>query len=550
MGRPCTICQHPKRSEIERAYAKAGPGKGGGAKGVAERFGVGRMALVRHAEKKGKCQPVPAKGTAAKRAAPAKRPSSSSAEPKPPIPAEPEAPPWQAWAKVGLLAFIPRLSPEFAAPHHLADWCQLIERAAGGEPVRALCAVPIRHHKSQTTMHGVAWALVQDPGMRILVLTFSFARAIEMGARIRELCERCGVGPVYGSNKVEKWSNAAGGGVACMSAAQSRLGADVHLVIFDDPLDEHDAQSFNERSAVDDTITHYTARCMRRGRPGGVLGVMSRWHPDDPIGRRLARRERVWEYVHHPAIIEDAETGEERAFAPEIWPIDELRKMRAELREQDPTERLWWAQFQGEPRDASGALFRADPERYTALPHGSFRLVYGCDLAWSTHAGSDFFALVALKIYGAKAYVIESRRTKLETPAIEGEVRAMQARHGPGPLFAYVSGPEKGIVRNLQARGFRFVVAPARYNKLVRAEKTIRRHNDGDILYPVSASWVGPLFARMEVFRGEDKGHDDDEIDALVAGCDMGMGGGGAPKALGKNYAGGSDVSGSMRDFR
>jgi predicted phage terminase large subunit-like protein len=528
---PCTICRHPRRAEIEAAYAASVRGAaGGGAKGVAAAFGVERRAIKRHAAHQAGKAPAPPAPTTA-----------------PPIPEAP-APSWAEIARGGLLAFIPVLSPEFAAPVHLAAWCALIERAARGEPVRALCDVPIRHYKSQTTMHGAVWALVVDPTLRILLMTHSLNKAQKMGRIMRGLARRCGVGPVYGSNRVDDWTNAAGGGIVCMSAAQSQLGADVHLVIFDDPLDELDAQSFNERSAADDAITHYTARCMRRGKPGGVLGVMSRWHPDDPIGRRLARRAVKWEHVHHPAVVEEPD-GTLRAFAPEIWPLEELLRTRAELAEQDPTERLWWAQYQGEPRDPSGALFSSTPQRYAALPVGAFRLVYGADLAWSKHRGSDNFALVAIKVYGAKAYVIDMRRTKLETPQIEAEIRAMQTRHGPGPVFAYTSGPEVGIVKNLIGRGFRIVTARAKYNKLVRAEKTIRRHNDGDVLYPAAAPWLAGFFSRAAVFRGEDDG-DDDDIDALVAACDFGIGGGGAPRLVGASYAGGSDVVGGMQDFR
>lgn len=446
---------------------------------------------------------------------------------------------WQKWAKDGLLKFIPRLSPEFRAPHHLAEWCHLIERAGKGEAVRALCSVPIRHFKSETTMAGIVWLLVQDPTMRILVLTHSFDRARTLGKRIRRLADNAGVGPEYGMNLIENWSNAYGGGVIAMSAEQSKLGADVHLVFFDDPLDEHTTMVYASRCSVDETISHYTARCMRNGKPGAVLGVMSRWHPDDPVGRRLQRGAVKWEYVHHAAIVED-ERGEEHAFAPAVWPLEELRRMRAELAEQDPTEKIWWAQFMGDPKPVGFGKFRSDPERYDELPRWNFRLVYGCDLAFTQGSQSDYFAIVAMKIVGTKAYILDVQRTQLDAHLIESTCNAFTSKYGAGPIYSYVSGPEVGMVKLMRQRGLRFVPLKARYNKLVRAEKTIKRWNDGNILLPSNAPWVQGFLHRVELFRGEDKGHDDDEVDAMVSACDgaMGSSAAGGVKLLGQSYAG------------
>jgi predicted phage terminase large subunit-like protein len=543
MGRPCTICQHPERAEIEAAVT--GVGEGAVAR-VARRFDVGRMALVRHREaghESAVAKVKPAKKAPALATATSSRPTSPAAPPKrPPPPSS-----WTEAARDGLMAFIPRLSPEFTEPRHLAQWVELIERAAKGEAVRALCDVPIRHFKSETTEHGIVWLLVQDPTMRVVVMTHSLDKARNMGRRMRALAERAGIGPAYGSNRIDDWTNAAGGGVATMSAAQSKLGGDVHLLLFDDPLNEHTAMVHREREAVDATITHYTARCVRRGKPGPVLGVMSRWHPDDPIGRRLLRKAETWEHVHHPAVIEDGETGVERAFAPEVWSLDQLRQVRAVLREQDPTERLWWAQFQGNPMPVGSTKFRLDPERYQVLPDYSFRLVYGAHLM----PDAENFALVALKVFASKAYLIDVVRSRLDATAIEAACRKMIAAHGSAPIFAYTTGqgPDAGLVKILRQRGLNFSPIRARYNKVVRAEKTIRRWNDGDVLVPTKAPWVDGFMHRLALFRGEDKGHDDEEICALVSGSDGSTGVGGVTKALGTSYAGGSGVTGSMSDF-
>ncbi|HYU82967.1 MAG TPA: phage terminase large subunit [Candidatus Polarisedimenticolia bacterium] len=445
-------------------------------------------------------------------------------------------------AAMSLYDFVTTVSPEFAPPLHLAAWVHQFELVAQGLPVRALCALPIRHWKSLSSLHGLAWILCKDPTLRILILTHSFDRSRSLGKKMRKLAEVAGVGPVLGYNMIESWTNAHGGGVITMSADQSRLGEDVHLVLFDDPLDEHASMDQARRDSVDETISHYTARCMRRGKPGPVLGVMSRWHPDDPIGRRLLREHAAlpWVYIHKPAIVDEG-LPSEHAFAPNVWPLDALKKMRAELAEQDPTERIWWAQLMGDPKPPGSALFRADPARWSVQPDWTFRLAFGADLAFTQGATSDYFAIVVAKIIGARAFLLEVMRTRLDAHQIESTCKAFQNKYGRGPIFTYVSGPEVGMVRLMRERGIPFHPLKARYNKLVRAERTIKRWNDEQIIVPAAAPWAPGFLHRVEMFRGEDKGHDDDEIDALVSLCDGAMGGvagGGVVKTLGRSYPG------------
>jgi predicted phage terminase large subunit-like protein len=445
------------------------------------------------------------------------------------------------YARLNLLQFIPKLSPEFRPPYHLQPWLDQFKKVAEGEPVRALCALPIRHYKTETTLHGIVWLLTRDPTARYMFLTHSFDRAQSIGKRVRKLADAANVGPVLGYNTIANWRNKFDGGMVVMSAEQSRLGEDVHGLFFDDPLDEHASMDQARRDAVDEIISHYTARCMRRGKPGPVMGVMSRWHPDDPIGRRLLRVQAVlpWEYIHCPAIIDDG-LPSERAFAPEIWSLDNLKKMRLELQEQDPTERIWWSQLMGDPRPSGFAKFRGDPERWTTLPDWSFRLAYGLDLAFTSGEGSDYFALVVMKVMGTKAYLLDVQRTRLDAHLIESTCRAALNKYGHAPMFSYVSGPEIGMVKLMRERGIPIMPMRARYNKLVRAERTIKRWNDGKIVVPHDAPWLKGFLHRTEMFRGEDKGHDDDEIDAMVSGCDGALGGvaSGVVKTLGKSYAG------------
>lgn len=465
-----------------------------------------------------------------------------------------------------MLELIPALSPEFQSPKHMADWCNIFERAAAGEAVRAGVADPIRHYKSQTTMHGVIRVLLVDPTTRILYFTHSHQKAVSVGKRIRDLARAAGVGPARGHDLIEDWANDRGGGVVVMSADQSKLGYDCHVLIYDDPLDENGWDNAQVREKVDWSISHYQARCMRRGKPGPVMGIMSRGSRDDPFGRRLTRAASggtPFEYVHRAAVrvrcdmcgFSDTFRGscdemrggasgvcscgcslEMFAYAPEVWGLIALCEVRRELAEKDPTERIWWAQFQGEPITTGGDLFRG-ATRYTELPTWAYRVAHGTDFAFSQGKHADFFALVSGRLYGPKMYILEVRRERIETNLIESTIKAAKAKYGNAPVFSYQSGPEIGTTRILNERGCGIVPMPARYSKLVRAERTIRRWNDGNVPIPEdgAALWVPGFSSRVAQFTGKEDDDGDDEVDAMVSMCDGVMGGGvGAPVVFGK----------------
>ena len=436
-----------------------------------------------------------------------------------------------------LLELIPALTPHHRAPTHLKTWCELIERAADNA-VRALCSVPIRHFKTETTVHGIVYLLLRHPTWRIIFLTHSAEAASKWGKRIRQIAEATDVGPAESWNTIAEWRNDAGGGVVVMSADQSKIGYDCDALIVDDPLDEHGADDPKVRDSVDEAISLYTARCMKAGRRGPVLIVASRFHPDDPIGRRLLRTAVEWIYVHNAAIVDEG-LPTERAFAPDVWPLDELRRTRAELYERDPSERVWWAQFQNDPKPIGSDLFR-EPTFYSTLPQWSFRPGYGADLAYTTGATSDWFASVAAKVYGRKVFVLDVQRHKLDAPLIESTLKRTLSQYGQGTIYSYMSGPEVGLAKLLRERGVPMQPLHARYNKLVRAQRTIRRWNEGDIVVPEGAAWLKGFLHRVSCFRGNDHDEGDDEVDALVSLCDgmVGSTGDGVIKTVGPAYSG------------
>ncbi len=417
-----------------------------------------------------------------------------------------------------LMGWVERVQVGWERPEHLAGLVRVLEAAPRGS-VRGLCGVAVRHWKSSTVLAAIAKWLLDDATLRVILMTHSMGRAQEMGKDVRDACRRVGVRIAEGRDTICDWRTTAGGGVSCMSAQQSKLGADVDILVWDDPIESpQDADDARIRQTIDETIAHYTSRL---SRGGSCIGVMSRFHPDDPIGRRLRRTRETWEYVHAPAVVDEG-LATEHALNPAVRTLEELAQIRDALREQDPSERLWWSQWQGEPRAPSGDLFK-EPTRYATLPlWPGWRTFYGIDLAFTTGRLSDYAAIVAVRSWGSKAYVLLAEQFKLELGLIARRLSEVTKTYGRGPIFTYASGPEVGIVQEMARRGLPIQAMPARFNKLVRCEKTVTRWNHGDVCVPTDGHWVDQFLEQMSAYRGVE-GDSDDLVDALVSGLDGGL---------------------------
>lgn len=425
-----------------------------------------------------------------------------------------------------LVEWIPQVSPELKSPTHLAEWCAFLDKAGTREAVRSLCDVPIRHHKTGTAKHAIARWLRRDPKLRILYITHTQLYANTRGREIRDLCKRAGVKLRKGHSTLHEWRTAEGGGVFVMSATSSALGQDVDILLVDDPFRKPaDADNPDTRQKVDDLITFYTARLPEWG---SAFLIMSRFHPDDPIGRRLMRTEEVWKHLHSRAIIDEGKPTE-RAFAPHIRSLAYLKSIRATLKESDPRERVWWSQFQNEPISLDGELFKLFA-RYVILPtEPGWRDVLGIDIAYSTSKKADWFASVLLRIWGSTAYIRRVRRLKADLSLLVLDVEAAWKFNGSRcPVFSYISGPEKGSIKYFAEHNIPIGGMAARFSKRVRSQKTIDFATDKRILAPEKGAVgaddadIEQFLQRLYAWRGLDT-DEDDEVDGLVSAVDGGM---------------------------
>ena len=127
-------------------------------------------------------------------------------------------------------------------------------------------------------------------------------------------------------------------------------------------------------------------------------------HPDDPIGRRLTRMRATW--VRPPPSDRGRGSTDERAFAPDVMDLAEIKRRRAEASEADPGELLWHAQWQKsrKPRSIPRSVSRDGTRRSRPGPAS------GTPWAGPRVQGRSTHGLLRAgdrELYGLRGFVVE-----------------------------------------------------------------------------------------------------------------------------------------------
>lgn len=139
-----------------------------------------------------------------------------------------------------------------------------------------------------------------------------------------------------------------------------------NCLIVDDPVKNMvQADSAREREKV---WEWWSSVALTRLAPGAaVIIIMTRWHPDDLVGRLLEQdkqlppEQRVWDVINIPAIAEDGVPDALRRDYGESLTSARGRSRQDFIQiKQSVGDRVWSALYQGVPVPISGGLFSAD----------------------------------------------------------------------------------------------------------------------------------------------------------------------------------------------
>lgn len=419
-----------------------------------------------------------------------------------------------------LVRFVPRLSPQYMAPQHLAPLLRRFELAVDGVPQRVCCSAPPRHGKTESVLHVPAYALRRRPEMRLAYATYADRLARSKSRKARHLALEAGA--VLESDALNEWRTPEGGGLLAGGVGGPLTGHGVDIMVVDDPIKNRlEAESVTYRSRLMDWWRDVAAT---RIEPGGSAFVfMTRWHPDDLIGQLVREG---FEYLNLPALADDG-----APLWPERWPREAL-----EARRKDVGEYTWASLYQGQPRPRGGRVFgdvtlakRADI--LAALTKGA-RKAGGLDLAYTARTSADHSSAVLL----AKAretgivYVLEVVRLQVSAPDWQARFEVMRRAHPTATWRWYGSTTEAGLGKLLP--GVRAMTAKG--DKFVRAIPAAAAWNAGMVQVPEDAPWAPAFVAELASFTGVNDA-EDDQVDAFAAAYDeLESGGAAASAAVGE----------------
>lgn len=264
-------------------------------------------------------------------------------------------------ARNSTLAFAQYTHPRWQTGEHHKLICDKLDAVERGEIKRLLIVAPPRHTKSElASVRFPPYLIGKKPSRQILAASYGAELAVEFGADVIDLMRSRRYQAVFPGVRLRPdaqargaWKTQEGGCYHATGVGGSLTGKGADVFIADDPFKtREEADSPTHRDKI---WRWFWGVARTRLMPGGAIIVMNtRWHEDDLTGRLMNMASEKWDLLHLPAISGEGEN--ERALWPEWFPLEEMRKLRAQLLEAGRA-REWWSQYQGEPRAEEGEFF-------------------------------------------------------------------------------------------------------------------------------------------------------------------------------------------------
>lgn len=421
-------------------------------------------------------------------------------------------------AQLKLADFITAVSPELAAPRHLApllDELDLMLSPHQGQRVFWF-SVPPRHYKTTTLRHAALQHVLKWPEEGVAFLSHTQAFANKQSRDIKKAATKLKLKFSQESKRQNEWELAGhSGGVLARGVGGDIMGRGVRLIIVDDPVKSREkANSEIERERLwawieEDVLTRLTP-------DGCLILVHTRWSTGDPIGKAISAG---WPGVNLPAL-----SGEEedQPLLPDVWGYDYLDKIRR------TTPWKFASLYQGAPRPREASLFQ-EATLYTELPK-EYRPGYGVDLAYTENTRADYSVLIKgfYQPSTSKLYIVDVKRSQVHAPEF-ASLLAREYAAQPAPMLWIASGTEKGSAQFIRQRVPKLKVKAASSDKYSRATPVAEAWNEGRVLVPdfdaknpdgtrkfPGAGWTSEFIREITNFTGHHDAHDD-QVDALAA---------------------------------
>ena len=228
-------------------------------------------------------------------------------------------------------------------------------------PNRLCITQPPRTAKSSTiTLSFPFWLILMNPELNILIVNYNETLAKRFGTRLRQLFidnkDLLASRDIYLSKAEHakasfRFENSKGellGSINLVGVGGTITGTDVDIAICDDLI-----KGFKDTTQrlLDDLYEWFKEIIIPRLEPHSKLFVLgTRWHTQDIIGRLKEDNPEKYRFIELKALNEDRSCIWPNKYTPEFF----------EERREEVGDRVFEAQYQGQPLDETGDYFNLD----------------------------------------------------------------------------------------------------------------------------------------------------------------------------------------------
>ncbi len=425
------------------------------------------------------------------------------------------------------IPFVKRMWPGFIEGNHHKIMARTFERIASGELKRVCISMPPRSGKSELSSYLFpAWYLGKFPDRKIIQASHTADLSVNFGRKVRNLVGSAEYGEVFSdvqlradSKAAGRWNTNHGGDYYAVGVGGALAGHGAHLCIIDDPHSEQQAMS----AAYDPAIFQKAYEWFKTGprqrlQPGGaIVIVMTRWGKLDLVGSVLQRAAEAglgdeWEVIEFPAILPSG-----KALWPEMWPLEELLKIKADI---DSVN--WNAQYMQAPTGEEGAIIKRNwwkPWRGRELPKPAFRIQawdtagrktqradYSVCTTWDVFYEDDQPKLICSHIY----------KDRVEYPELKAMAKKLYSEQAPDSVIIEAKNAGDALFQEL-----RRVIPVQSYTPSRGEDKIVRANSVADIfasgmVYAPPEHLVPGIEDLIEELAAFPNGAHDDQVDSSV----------------------------------
>ena len=418
-----------------------------------------------------------------------------------------------------LMEFIPAISPQFAAPVHLAPIVKLLERAHL-EPLRVAFHVPPQHYKSSTVLHAIAYWLKQKSGLSILYGTYNQTQANHQILKAQTYVERVGYTPDPRMANIKDYQLLEGGNIHARGREVGFTGLKGDIIALDDLYKNRaEASSPAVRKDTEEFFTDVVQT--RTNEASSIIVFFTRWDENDLIGY-IAKNFKEFQIIRIPALADGMDAlGKNSAPDPlgreigePLLPHVKSKESLEKLRDNQATAQTYLSLYAGLPRNDKTKIFQ-NVYYYDALPQEGYRICCGMDGAYTKKKSADQSVFMLARVIGHGENTVIYLEYVYAVRASSTEFfKAIKSRAQNHSVRWRGSGTETGVADLARSEiEINLNFSATSENKLANAQWFAKAWNEGRFLLPNPAyfdfEWTSPLIDEVQSFTGVSDVHDD-----------------------------------------